>query len=59
MNNTPKAPLRPVIAESGCLGHILFSARGYRAFDRHDRELGIFANAGDAAAAILEAPKQS
>ena len=51
-----KARLTPVLgATSGCLGHILFSARGYRAFDRHDRELGTFSEPGAAAAAILTA----
>jgi hypothetical protein len=48
-----KAPIAPVIADTGCLGHVLFSCRGYRAFDRHGHEFGTFATAGDAACAIL------
>jgi hypothetical protein len=53
---TPKPPIAPVIADTGCLGHVLFSCRGYRAFDRHDHELGVFADPAAAVTAILTAP---
>jgi hypothetical protein len=45
--------LRPVVTSVGCLGHVLRSCKGYRAFDRMDRELGVFTSAGEAACAIL------
>lgn len=56
MTDKPPASLTPVIAGSGALGCILFSCRGYKAFNARDELIGIFASPGEAAAAILAAP---
>jgi hypothetical protein len=42
----------PVIVGDRCLGHLLRSAKGYRAFDRNDREVGTFLNVDAAIAAL-------
>jgi len=46
------AALQPVIAGGKCIGHVLRTARGARAFDRNDVEIGTFASAEQAIAAI-------
>jgi hypothetical protein len=40
---------------SGCMGHILRTARGFRACDANHKEIGIFEIAGLGIAALLEA----
>jgi hypothetical protein len=47
-------PLMPVHDTTGCIGHLLRSARGFRAFDRDDRQIGIYNTAGDGLVALLE-----
>jgi hypothetical protein len=50
----PTTPLIPVHGERGCVGHILRTAKGFRAFDRDDKEIGVFETAGDGLVALLE-----
>ena len=35
-------PLVPVHGQAGCAGHLLRSAKGFRAFDTDSKELGTF-----------------
>jgi hypothetical protein len=44
----------PVIINGGCRGHILRSAKGFRTFDRDDREIGTYPTPDAAVAALLE-----
>ena len=44
--------IQPLMAGGKCLGHIIRSARGVRAFDHNDVELGTFASAEQAISAI-------
>jgi hypothetical protein len=44
----------PVIVNGDCRGHILRSAKGFRTFDRDDREIGTFASPDAGIAALLE-----
>jgi hypothetical protein len=46
--------LIPIHTVSGCCGHLLRSARGFRAFDANDKQIGIYATAGDGVVALLE-----
>ncbi len=46
--------LIPVHGVTGCVGHLLRSAKGFRAFDAEDKEIGTFESAALAAAAFLE-----
>jgi hypothetical protein len=46
--------LVPVHDTTGCVGHLLRSARGFRAFDAMDKQIGIYATAGDGVVALLE-----
>jgi hypothetical protein len=46
----------PVIVNSVCRGHILRSAKGFRTFDRDDRELGTFESPDAAVAALWSTP---
>jgi hypothetical protein len=39
---------------TGCVGHLLRSARGFRAFDSNDKQISIYATAGDGVVALLE-----
>jgi hypothetical protein len=48
-------PLMPVFDTTGCCGHILRTARGFRACDRNDRQIGVFETPPLAIAALLEA----
>jgi hypothetical protein len=41
--------------ETGCCGHILHTARGFRACDANDKEIGVFETAGLGIVALLEA----
>jgi len=45
--------LTPVFDASGCVGHILRTARGFRACDANDREIGVFETAGLGVVALL------
>jgi hypothetical protein len=47
-------PLIPIHDTRGCCGHLLRSAKGFRAFDHNDRQIGIYATAGDGLVALLE-----
>ena len=38
-------PLIPIHSAHGCAGHILRTAKGFRAFDSDDREIGSYPNA--------------
>jgi hypothetical protein len=49
----PEHAFAPVIGSTGCVGHLIWTARGVRAFDAGDREVGTFATM-DEAAALLE-----
>jgi hypothetical protein len=53
----PTAPLIPIQGERGCVGHLLRSARGFRAFDADDKEIGIYPTVGDGLVALLERGK--
>jgi hypothetical protein len=50
----PERHFAPVIINGDCRGHILRSARGFRTFDRDDRELGTYPTPDAAVAALLE-----
>jgi hypothetical protein len=45
--------LIPVLGERECLGSLLRTARGYRAFDSDDREIGTYPTVEAGAAALL------
>lgn len=45
--------LMPVFDTTGCCGHLLRSARGFRAFDANDKEIGIYETAGLGLVALL------
>jgi hypothetical protein len=45
--------LTPVMGVHGCLGHLLHTARGWRAFDSNDKAIGTFPTQSDAAQAVL------
>ena len=36
----PEHSFAPVIGATGCVGHLIWTARGVRAFDADDREVG-------------------
>jgi hypothetical protein len=38
----PTKTLMPVFGVSGCVGHILRTAKGFRACDANDKEIGVF-----------------
>jgi hypothetical protein len=45
---------RPVLSGRGrCVGHIIASARGWRAYDRRDALLGYYATESEAADALI------
>jgi hypothetical protein len=47
--------VKPVLdGKNVCLGHLLKTARGWRAFDRQDAELGTFESEDAAAAALTK-----
>jgi hypothetical protein len=46
--------LVPVHGQAGCAGHLLRSAKGFRAFDADSKELGTFEDAALAAQALLD-----
>jgi hypothetical protein len=45
--------LQPVFSTGGCAGHILRTAKGFRACDFNDKQIGVFETADRAAAAVL------
>ncbi len=47
-------PLIPVHGAQGCAGHLLRSAKGFRAFDAHDKEIGVYPTPDAGVAALLE-----
>ena len=47
-------PLIPVHGAQGCAGHPIRSARGFRAFDPDDREIGVYPTPDLGAVALLE-----
>jgi hypothetical protein len=49
----PERHFAPVIINGDCRGHILRSAKGFRTFDRDDRELGTYPSPDDAIGALL------
>jgi hypothetical protein len=50
----PERHFAPVIINGDCRGHILRSAKGFRTFDRDDREIGTYPTPDAAVAALLE-----
>jgi hypothetical protein len=52
--DTTTKTLTPVHNTSGCIGHLLRSAKGFRAFDRDDQEIGTYERAGLGLVALLE-----
>ena len=50
----PGHSFAPVIGSTGCVGHVIWTARGVRAFDADDKEIGGFATMDAGAAALLE-----
>ena len=50
----PERHFAPVIINGDCRGHILRSAKGFRTFDRDDRELGTYLTSDAAVTALLE-----
>jgi hypothetical protein len=48
------ARLVPVHDTTGCVGHLLRSAKGFRAFDANDKEIGTYPTAGLGIVALLE-----
>jgi hypothetical protein len=51
----PERHFAPVIINGDCRGHILRSAKGFRTFDRDDREIGTYPTPDAAVAALLDA----
>jgi hypothetical protein len=50
----PEHSFAPVIGSTGCVGHLIWTARGVRAFDAADKEVGTYATMDEAAATLLE-----
>jgi hypothetical protein len=44
----------PINGTQGCAGYLLRCARGFRAFDQHNKEIGTYAAPDLAVAAVLE-----
>jgi hypothetical protein len=53
VSKQPDCPLIPVLATSGCAGHLRRTPRGFVAYDCNDKPIGIFTNTDDGAAASL------
>jgi hypothetical protein len=49
----PEHSFAPVIGINGCVGHLIWTARGVRAFDADDKEVGTYPTMDAAAAALL------
>jgi hypothetical protein len=54
-NEISTKTLMPVFDMSGCVGHILRTAKGFRACDSNDKEIGVFETPDLGIAALLEA----
>jgi hypothetical protein len=54
-NEIPTKTLMPVFGVSGCCGHLLRTARGFRACDANDKLVGIYPTAGLGIIALLTA----
>ncbi len=50
----PEHSFAPVVSSTGCVGHLIWTARGVRAFDAQDAEIGTYASMDEAAAVLLE-----
>jgi hypothetical protein len=50
----PEHAFAPVIGSTGCVGHLIWTPRGVRAFDAADKEIGTYPNMDEAAGALLE-----
>ena len=48
----PERSFAPVIGIDGCVGHLIRTARGVRALDANDKEIGTYATMDEAAAAF-------
>ncbi len=46
--------LIPVHGANGCAGHLLRTAKGFRAFDTHDKEIGLYPTPEAGVTALLE-----
>lgn len=53
-NEISTKTLMPVFNQTGCCGHILRTARGFRACDANDKEIGVFEAPAAGIAALLE-----
>jgi hypothetical protein len=53
-SQTSTRTLMPVHNASGCCGHLLRSAKGFRAFDAYDGEIGVYETPDLGIAALLE-----
>lgn len=51
----PSRMLSVLSSTKRCLGFVLFSAKGYRAFDSDAKPLGMFADADQAARSVYQA----
>jgi hypothetical protein len=52
--DTTTKTLIPVHNASGCLGHLLRTAKGFRAFDRDNKEIGVCETASLGSVALLK-----
>ncbi len=50
-----ESSIRPVLIGDRCVGHLIHTCRGWRAFDTDDYPVGIFQKAQDAAVALTRA----
>jgi hypothetical protein len=46
--------LMPVFSTSGCVGHILRTAKGFRVCDANDKQIGVYESPDLGIAALLE-----
>jgi hypothetical protein len=53
MGNEQTKTLMPVLGVHGCLGHLLNTAKGWKAYDADDKPLGIFPDQTAAVQAVL------
>ena len=53
-SSRPEHSFAPVIGSTGCVGHLIWTARGVRAFDAADKQIGTYATMHEAAATLLE-----
>jgi hypothetical protein len=53
-NEISTKTLMPVFNMTGCVGHLLRTAKGFRACDANDNEIGVFETPALGIAALLE-----